>query len=116
MKQMKLLIFDSGILFQFFFVLVKSETGNRVIAIGQAGVDVIRQILAINDKYGLHDEDFLFLGEKGERIHIRAVDNRIRKLCRRAGIEPAKSAHDIRRTVATTLYRNTRDVELVRLF
>ena len=42
--------------------------------------------------------------------------NRIRKLCARAGIEPAKSAHDIRRTVATRLYRSTHDVELVRQF
>ena len=66
--------------------------------------------------YGFRDEDFLFLGEKGRRIHIRAVDNRIRKLCKRAGIEPAKSAHDIRRTVATRLYRNTHDIELVRKF
>ena len=94
----------------------KSETGDRVIAIGQAGIDVINQVLAINKKYGLHDGDFIFLGEKGRRIHERALDNRIRKLCRRAKITPAKSAHDIRRTVATTLYRNTHDIELVRLF
>jgi site-specific recombinase XerC len=63
-------------------------------------------VLEINKKNGFEDEDYLFLGEKGERIHIRAVDNRIRKLCKRAGIEPAKSAHDIRRTVATQTFRN----------
>jgi len=94
----------------------KSETGNRVIPLGQAGIDVINQILELNRAYGFQDEDFLFLGEKGTRIHIRALDNRIRKLCRRAGILPEKSAHDIRRTVATTLYRKTHDIELVRQF
>ena len=94
----------------------KSETGDRIIAIGQAGIDLINQVLAINKKYGFHDEDYIFLGEKGRRIHIRAIDNRIRKLCRRANILPEKSAHDIRRTVATTLYRNTHDIELVRIF
>ena len=73
-------------------------------------------MLEINKKKGFEDEDYLFLGEKGERIHIRAVDNRIRKLCLRAGIDPVKSAHDIRRTVATRLYRNTHDIELVRKF
>lgn len=92
----------------------KSTSGYRDIGIGEEGIALINQILAINEKYNLSDEDFLFLGEKGKRIHIRAIDNRIRKLCKRAGITPAKSAHDIRRTVATTLYRNTHDIELVR--
>lgn len=94
----------------------KSETGDRIIAIGQAGIDIVNQVLTVNKQYGFHDEDYIFLGEKGRRIHIRAIDNRIRKLCRRANILPEKSAHDIRRTVATTLYRNTHDIELVRLF
>ena len=94
----------------------KSPYGNRNLPLGEAGVAVIRQVMAVNRDYGFKDEDFLFLGEKGKRIHIRAVDNRIRKLCLRAGIEPVKSAHDIRRTVATKLYRNTHDIELVRKY
>lgn len=94
----------------------KSPYGNRILPLGEEGAAIIRQVIAINKDYGFQDEDFLFLGEKGERIHIRAVDNRIRKLCGRAGIEPAKSAHDIRRTVATRLYRCTHDIELVRRF
>ena len=49
-------------------------------------------------------------------IHIRAIDNRLRKFCRKAGIVPAKSSHDVRRTVATQLYHNTHDIELVRKF
>ena len=94
----------------------KSPWGNRVLPLGENGISLLRQVLEINKKKGFEDEDYLFLGEKGERIHIRAVDNRIRKLCKRAGIEPAKSAHDIRRTVATQIYRNTHDIELVRKF
>ena len=94
----------------------KSPWGNRTLALGDMGLSIIRQIIAINEKYGLADEDYLFLGDKGKRIHIRAVDNRIRKLCGRAGIEPAKSAHDIRRTVATKIYRSTKDIELVRKY
>jgi len=94
----------------------KSETGNRILPLGDAGIDIIQRVLAINERYGFQDEDYLFLGEKGERIHIRAIDNRLRKFCLKAGIEPVKSAHDIRRTVATQLYRNTHDIELVRKF
>ena len=94
----------------------KSIYGNRILPLGKKGMDLIREVLEINEKNSFKDEDYLFLGETGKRITSRAVDNRIRKLCRRAGIEPAKSAHDIRRTVATRLYRNTHDVELVRQF
>ncbi len=94
----------------------KSIHGNRVLPLGRKGMDLIRKVLAINEQYSFADEDYLFLGENGKRIHIRAVDNRIRKFCKRAGIEPAKSAHDIRRTVATRLYRSTHDIELVRRF
>lgn len=94
----------------------KSPYGNRILPLGEAGIAIIRQVIAINKDYGFQDEDFLFLGENGNRIHIRAVDNRIRKLCKRARIDPVKSAHDIRRTVATRLYRMTKDIELVRKF
>ena len=94
----------------------KSPYGNRILPLGETGAAIIRQVMAINRECGFQDEDYLFLGEKGTRIHIRAVDNRIRKLCVRAKIAPVKSAHDIRRTVATRLYRNTHDIELVRKF
>lgn len=94
----------------------KSKTGDRILPLGDAGINIIQQVLAINERNGFKDEDYLFLGEKGKRIHERAVDNRIRKFCRNAGIKPIKSAHDIRRTVATQLYRNTHDIELVRKF
>ena len=94
----------------------KSIYGNRILPLGPKGMKLIREVLEINEKNSFRDGDYLFLGEKGKRITSRAVDNRIRKLCARAGIEPAKSAHDIRRTVATILYRKTHDVELVRQF
>ena len=94
----------------------KSPAGNRILPLGEAGIDIIQQVLAINKRYSFQDEDYLFLGEKGERIHIRAIDNRLRKFCRKAGIVPAKSSHDVRRTVATQLYHNTHDIELVRKF
>ena len=94
----------------------KSIYGNRILPLGPKGMELIREVLEINEKNSFKDGDYLFLGEKGKRITSRAVDNRIRKLCARAGIKPAKSAHDIRRTVATRLYRSTHDVELVRQF
>lgn len=44
---------------------------------------------------------------------IREIENRIRKLCNKADIE-VKSAHDIRRTVASELFNNCVPVEIIR--
>lgn len=94
----------------------KSEYANRIIPIGVEGRDLLRAVAAFNSEHGLKDGDYLFIGQHGTRMHSGCVDKCIRLLCEKADIVPAKSAHDIRRTVATRLYRNTRDIELVRKF
>lgn len=55
------------------------------------------------------DGDFIFCDKEG-RTKIREVDNCIRTQCRRAGIE-VKSAHDIRRTVASEMRRRKVAIE-----
>ncbi len=47
------------------------------------------------------------------RTTIRAIDNLIRKACNMAGIE-TKSAHDIRRTVASEMFNQGIPVEIIR--
>jgi len=75
-------------------------------------IDMIRDVIAINKKYGYGDQDFLFLDNEG-RTNIREFDNRIRKLCRKIGMEE-KSAHDIRRTVASQLYLDGLSLEQIK--
>ena len=60
------------------------------------------------------DGDFIFCDKEG-RTKIREVDNCIRAQCTRAGI-PIKSAHDIRRTVASEMNRRGVPIEDIRWY
>jgi site-specific recombinase XerD len=68
----------------------------------------------INEEVGYCDDDLIFCDEEG-RTTIREIDNCIRTQCTRAGIE-VKSAHDIRRTVASEMDRNGVPIEMIRWF
>ena len=54
-------------------------------------------------------------GNKKGRTKIREVDNCIRAQCTRAGI-PVKSAHDIRRTVASEMDRRGVTIKIIRWY
>lgn len=92
----------------------KSRESDRYLPISEYELMLFDKIKRINDQYGYSDEDYMFVGPSG-RYHIRAVDNRIRKLCRNAGI-PEKSCHDIRRSVASLLHANKVPVEKIRAY
>ena len=36
----------------------KSPAGNRILPLGEAGIDIIQQVLAINKRYSFQDEDY----------------------------------------------------------
>ncbi|MCF8020269.1 MAG: site-specific integrase [Vallitaleaceae bacterium] len=92
----------------------KSIYGDRYLPLGDYELRLIETVRGINAEYGFKDENFLFIDENG-RTKARAIDNRIRKLCNKAGI-PVKSAHDIRRTVASEMHTNGVPVEIIRQF
>lgn len=92
----------------------KSRESNRFLPIGDYELSLFERIRKINEVNGYQDEDFIFVDANG-RTHIRAIDNRIRKLCRRGGI-PEKSCHDIRRTVASVMHKNGVSVEQIRFY
>lgn len=92
----------------------KSPYGDRFLPIGEYELGLFRKIREINEEYGYKDKDFVFCDEHG-RTNIRSIDNLIRKACNHAGIE-TKSAHDIRRTVASELFSKGISVEIIREF
>jgi site-specific recombinase XerD len=63
---------------------------------------------------GYSDGDFIFCDEEG-RTKIREIDNCIRAQFTHAGIED-KSAHDIRRTVASEMDRRGVPIEDIRWY
>ena len=90
----------------------KSPYGDRFLPLGDYEISIFNTVKAINMKYGYKDGNFVFCDEKG-RTTIREIDNRIRKMCNKAKIE-VKSAHDIRRTVASEMFNNGIPVEIIR--
>jgi integrase len=92
----------------------KSHYGDRYLPLSDYEITLIESVKKINKKYGYKDKDYLFVDADG-RTKIREIDNRIRKMCVKANIE-IKSAHDIRRTVASEMFKNGVSVEIIRDF
>ncbi|MGN0363879.1 MAG: tyrosine-type recombinase/integrase [Bilifractor sp.] len=94
----------------------KSRESNRILPLSNYDLDLIKKAIKIKQIYHYEDngENYIFV-DQGGRVEIRAIDNRIRKLCKAAGL-PAKSCHDIRRTVASRLHRNGLPIEKIRAY
>ena len=90
----------------------KSPYGDRFLPLGDYEVDIFCKIKEINNRCSCEGESFVFCDTSG-RTTIRAIDNLIRKTCNMAGIE-TKSAHDIRRTVASEMFNRNVPVEIIR--
>lgn len=90
----------------------KSPYGDRFLPLDYYTLNLFQKVMDINKHYGYYDNDFIFCDGNG-RTTIRAIDNLIRKACNHAGIE-VKSAHDIRRTVASEMFNNGVPVEIIR--
>jgi integrase len=88
--------------------------GDRFLTIDDYEIELIQTVLEINRRYGFEDEGYIFIDEEG-RSKSRAIDNRIRKLCEKAEIM-VKSAHDIRRTVASQLHHDNVPIEIIRAY
>ena len=90
----------------------KSPYGDRFLPLGDYELELFQKVQEINERCQYQAGDFIFCDEKG-RTTIRAIDNLIRKACNMAGIE-TKSAHDIRRTVASEMFNQGVPVEIIR--
>ena len=92
----------------------KSPAGDRYLPLSEYEVNLFQTVKRINEEAGYSDGDFIFCDEEG-RTKIREIDNCIRAQCTRAGIE-VKSAHDIRRTVASEMDRRGVPFEDIRWY
>lgn len=75
-------------------------------------IELLREVIAVNKENQYSDVNFLFVDDVG-RTKVREFDYRIRKMCKKIGIIP-KSAHDIRRTVASQLYADGLSIDHIR--
>lgn len=79
----------------------KSSAGNRNIYLTTIARDILNQIKQCNLEKGFDNNDYIFLNVNG-RITAPALDTRLRKYCRYAGISE-KGMHKIRKTYISTL-------------
>lgn len=96
-----------------------SPTADRILPISEYEIGLFAKIRELNKRYGFESE-FVFVGYNYKTCRIerrtnKNMDSSIRRICRRAGL-PQKSAHDIRRSVASMLYANGESLESIRKF
>ncbi|QAA30953.1 tyrosine-type recombinase/integrase [Clostridium manihotivorum] len=92
----------------------RSPYGDRYLPIGEYELKIFEKVKVINIQHGYKDDDFIFCDSDG-RTQTNEIDKRLRKLCRKAKIE-VKSAHDIRRTVASEMHKNGIPLEMIRQY
>ena len=92
----------------------KSPHGNRYLPLSDYEISLFQRVKDINLRFCYSDDDFVFCDENG-RTKIREIDNCIRTQCTCANI-PEKSAHDIRRTVASELYNQGVSLQIIRQY
>lgn len=90
----------------------KSPYGDRFLPLGDYEIELFQKVQKVNEIYGYSEKEYVFCDENG-RTTLRSIDCLIRKVCNMAGIE-VKSAHDIRRTVASELFSKGVSVEIIR--
>lgn len=90
----------------------KSRFGNRYLGLSNYEFSLFQRVYSVNQTYGYKDDEFIFCDKEG-RTKIKEIDNCIRTQCICAGI-PVKSAHDIRRTVASEMNAKGVPLEIIR--
>lgn len=90
----------------------KSKHGDRFLPLSDYELKVFETVKKSNFKYGYNEEDFIFCNEHG-RLSTSTLDYWIRRICREADIT-TKSAHDIRRSVASEMYNKGVPIEVIR--
>lgn len=89
----------------------KSSYGDRTLPLSNYAIELFNKIKSFNNEHHYNNE-FVFINDNG-RMTNRQFDNYLRKMCKYANI-PVKSCHDIRRTVASVMFQNGVNIELIR--
>ena len=92
----------------------KSPQSDRWLYLTTEARKIIDMVLKANEDNGFYDNGYLFL-YRGNRIHERGIDSRLRKYCNQIGIKQ-KSNHKIRKTIISTLIDNNINIEKVMEF
>ncbi|QHQ62936.1 tyrosine-type recombinase/integrase [Anaerocolumna sedimenticola] len=90
----------------------KTLAGTRKVYLTTKARELLDTLQKASINTGFVDNDYIFVNEKG-RIHVRALDYRLRKYCSNLNI-PEKSMHKIRKTFISTLIDNNVNINYIR--
>lgn len=90
----------------------KTESGDRWIVLTDKAKKLIARIKEVNKEAFESYEDFLFV-QHGYLIEPTRLYNFIKDVCKSINI-PVKGTHRIRKTYGSTIYKETKDVSLVK--
>lgn len=92
----------------------KSSDEYRDVYLTETAKEIIALVKEVNEKYGFHDGDYLFM-ENGKRISHYCIQSRLFRGCQTINI-PVKSAHKIRKTYISTLIDANINIDEIRRF
>lgn len=87
---------------------------SRVIPITDEAISLFSEIKKFNLNHNL-DSEFVFVSASG-RLTINSINSAMNKICKKLNIQPKKSPHDIRRTVASRLYHNGSNLKMIQTY
>ncbi|VDN48684.1 putative Integrase family protein [Petrocella atlantisensis] len=92
----------------------KNKYAKRWLQLTDVEIEWIKEVIAINRENGFEDDGYLFVDDRG-RYTVRAFTYRITKMWKTFAPEvEVKSAHDIRRTVASQMFYGGFDIGYIR--
>ena len=90
----------------------KTESGDRWLVLTDKAKKIIARIKEVNKEAFESYEDFLFV-QHGYLIEPTRLYNFIKDVCKSINI-PVKGTHRIRKTYGSTIYKETKDISLVK--
>lgn len=91
----------------------KSFAGDRKIYINKEAKEILSMIKKRNLKYGLYDDDYIFVNSSSSRLKSGKVNNYLYELCDNIN-SIRKSSHKIRKTYISSLFDNGININKIR--
>lgn len=88
----------------------------RIVPIGKKAIIAINLWIDIRKKYTCEKSDFLFIGQKGDKMSARNIQLRMNILAKASGVEQRLYPHKLRHTVATHLLESSGNIRAVQEF
>jgi integrase/recombinase XerC len=88
----------------------------RIVPVGQAAMNQIKQWLAVRSVWNKTDDPALFISQSGLRLSTRAVQKRIKEWAIKLGLDTNLHPHKFRHSVASHLLESSGDLRAVQEF